>query len=104
MYAQCDLDGNEYILLDELIDVKRTYHALILDQQKIIVNGITCQHKSTKGWVICCQWKVGSNSWEKLSDLKESHPVQVVEFVVQMGVAIEPSSNWWVFLVLKKRD
>ncbi len=49
MYAQCDPDGNEYVLMDELIDVKRTYDALTLDQQKITVKGTTCQCKSMTG-------------------------------------------------------
>ncbi len=48
MYAKCDLDGNNYILLDELIDVKWTDDALTLDQQQITVNGTTHQRKSTK--------------------------------------------------------
>ncbi len=37
MYAQCDPDGNAYILLDKLIDVKRTEDALLLEQQKITI-------------------------------------------------------------------
>ncbi len=41
MYAQCDPDGNKYILFDELIEVKRTDDALNLEQQKITVNGTT---------------------------------------------------------------
>ncbi len=35
---------------------------------------------------------------------KESHPVQVAEFAIQMSIALEPGFNWWVFSVLKKRD
>ncbi len=49
MYAQCDPDKNKYILLDELMDIKRTDYALTLEQQKITVNGTTRQCKSTKG-------------------------------------------------------
>ncbi len=77
MYTQCDPDGNESILLDELIDIRCTDDALTLDQQKITVNGTTHQCNSTEGWFICCKWKDGSTSWEKPSDLKESHSVQV---------------------------
>ncbi len=87
-----------------LINVKCTDDALTLDQQQIMVNGTTWQGKSKKGWFICCRWKDGSTSWEKLSDLQESNPVQVTEFAIQMGIALEPSLNWWVFHVLKKRD
>ena len=42
--------------------------------------------------------------WEKLSDLKESHPVQVAEYAVAQGIAHEPAFNWWVTHVLRKRD
>ncbi len=104
MYAKCDPDGNECICLDEHIDVRRTDDAMTQDRQQITVNGTTCQRKSPKGWFICCKWKDGSTSWEKLSDLKESHPVQVAEFAIQMGVALEPSFNWWVFCVVKKSN
>ena len=59
---------------------------------------------STVGWQICCEWKDGSTSWEKLSDLKESHPVQTAEYAVAQGIDHEPAFNWWVRHVLKKRD
>ncbi len=104
IYTLCDSDRNEYIHLDKLINIKHTEDALTLDQQQIAVNVASQQHKSTMGWVICCQWKELSTSWEKLSNLKESHPVQVAQFAIQMGVALEPGFNWWVFRVLKKRD
>ena len=42
--------------------------------------------------------------WEKLSDLKESHPVQTAEFAVAQGINHEPAFNWWIKHVLKKRD
>ncbi|KAL7487375.1 hypothetical protein ACHAW6_012978 [Cyclotella cf. meneghiniana] len=39
-----------------------------------------------------------------LSNLKESHPLQVAEFAIAAGIADEPAFNWWVTWVLKKRD
>ncbi len=103
IYSQCDPDGNDYILLDELINIKHTTDAFTLDQQTT-VNGTTSQHKSMKGWFNCCRWKDGSTSWERMSNFKESHPVQVDEFTIQMGVTLEPGFTWWVFCVPKKRD
>ncbi len=41
---------------------------------------------------------------EKLSDLKESHPLQVAEYAVAMGVDRKPGLNWWVLHTLKKCD
>ena len=71
MYAQCDPDLNQYVLLDDIIDFRKTNPAL-----SIVVKGRASLHRSTVGWQLCCQWKDRSTSWEKLSDLKESHPVE----------------------------
>ena len=54
------------------------------------------------GWQICCQCKDRFTSWEKLSDLKESHPVLTAEFAVVHGIDHEPAFNWWVRHMLKK--
>ena len=104
MYAQCDADGNEYLLLESFVDYRKESGALTMDEQEIVVRGRKSLRRSTKGWKICCQWKDNSTSWEKLSDLKESHPVQVAEYAVAQGIAHEPAFNWWVTHVLRKRD
>ena len=70
MYAQCDPDGNQYVLLDSLIDFHRSTTALCYDDQKVTANGRTHYRRSTAGWHLCFQWKDGSTSWCKLSDLK----------------------------------
>jgi len=43
-------------------------------------------------------------SWQKLSDLKGSHPLQVAELVFGAQIANEPAFNFWVSWFLKKRD
>ena len=58
----------------------------------------------TIGWQICCQWKNGSSSWENLSNLKESHPIETAEYDKIIGIDHEPAFNRWVSHVLKKRD
>jgi hypothetical protein len=76
MYVQCDLDRNQYILLDSIIDHKRLDSAIRPLVQKVArPNGRTYLRRSTVGWQLCCQWKDGSSSWESLADLKESHPI-----------------------------
>ena len=75
-----------------------------LADQKVVVKGRPSLHRTTVGWLLCCQWKDGSTSWEKLSDLKESHPVQTAEYAVVQWIDHEPAFNWWVPHVLKKRD
>ncbi len=105
MYAQCDPDGNQYVLLDSLNDYRRLDTTLKLSDQTVVRNdNRTYKKRNTIGWQICCQWKDGSSSWEKLSDLKESHPIETAEFAVAMGIDHEPAFNWWVPHVLKKQD
>ena len=67
-----------------------------LKEQQISIQGrpVTC--KTTVGWHICCQWKNGSTSLEKFSELKECHLVQTTEFAVSQGIDHEPAFNWWV--------
>jgi hypothetical protein len=105
MYAQCDTDGNQYVLLDSIIDHKRLDLAIRpLDQKVVQPDGHTYLRHSTIGWQLCCQWKDGSISWESLADLKESDPIETAEYAVTKGLVHEPAFNWWVSHVLKKRD
>ena len=103
MYAQCDADGNEYLLLDVLVDYHKDNKTMSLTEQQISIWGRPVTHKTSADWQICCQWKNDSTSWEKLSKLKESHPVQTAEFAVAQGIDHEPAFDWWVKHVLKKK-
>ena len=104
MYTPCNADGNEYLLLDALVDYQKDKKAISLSNQQIRLQDRPATHKITAGWQICCHWKDGSTSWEELSELKESHPVQTAELAVAQGIDHEPAFNWWVKHVLKKRD
>ena len=104
MYAQCDPDGNQYVLLDGIVDFRKNNTALSIADQKIVVRGRSSMRRSTVGWQLCCQWKDKSTSWEKLSDLKESHPLETAEYATAMNIDHEPAFNWWAPHVLKKRD
>ena len=53
---------------------------------------------------ICCQWKDGLTSWEKLSELKESYPIKMTKYAVVQEIDHKATFNWWVPHVLKKRD
>ena len=104
LYAQCDPDGNEFVLLDAIVDYRKDETAVKLKDQARIVRGKKVVKRSTKGWELLCEWRDGSTSWQRLSDLKESHPLQVAEFAFMANIAGEPAFNWWVDWVIKKRD
>ena len=71
MYAQCDSDGNMYVILDDLTDHRKPSKAISIEDQKTTDRrGQNVMRRSTAGWKICCQCKDRSTSWEKLCDLK----------------------------------
>ena len=71
MYAQCDPDGNMYVMLGDLTYHRKSIKALYIEDQKATSShGRNLMRCSTVGWKICCQWKDGSIYWEKKLTLK----------------------------------
>ena len=104
MYAQYDGNGNLNTLLGAIIDHKRSKNAVSLSDQNVIKNGKAYIRRSTAGWKLCCEWKDGSTSWEKLSLLKNCFPVEVADYAITQGIECEPCFNWWVRPTMKKRS
>ena len=105
MYSQCNPDGEQFLLLSAIRDHKKTRDAIELkDEGYVHVKGRQHDIKTTKGWLLCVEWKDGTTSWERLSGLKESFPVEVAENAVAAGINSEPAFRWWVPHVLNKRD
>ena len=94
MYAQCELDGNQYGLLDSIIDFIRPTTALYHADQKTARKGRTHYRRLTAGWKLFCQWKDGSISWTKLLDIKESHPIETDDYAIDQLIDDEPAFNW----------
>ena len=67
-------------------------------------NGRHHLRKTRKGWELLIKWKDISESWIKLADMKESHPVEVAEYARARGIDKEPAIEWWVPHTLKKRQ
>ncbi|KAL7474714.1 hypothetical protein ACHAW6_000673 [Cyclotella cf. meneghiniana] len=92
-------------MLDAIVDFRKNPDVEITWNNKVkIGNGKKVVSHSTHSLELFCEWKDGSTSWQKLSDLKESHPLQVAEFALAAGIDDEPAFNWWVSWVLKKRE
>jgi ribosomal protein L31E len=104
MYAQCDTEGNQYLLLKEIVDWKRDDTATPKADMYVTRGANKHFRKTTKGWQLCVEWKDGTTSWERLADLKESNPVEVAEFAVAHGLQDEPAFIWWVPYTLKRRN
>jgi len=62
VYAQCDSDGNQYILLDTIVDYHKDPPVTVArDDQVMIVDGKKLVKRSTRGWELCCKCR-GDNS------------------------------------------
>ena len=103
MYAQCDVEGNEFLLLDSIVDHHKDGDAVKMQDAYIQHGSNRKLRQTTKGWKLCVEWKDGSTSWERLADLKESYPIEVAEYAMAKDIAQEPAFAWWVPYVLKKR-
>ena len=77
LYSQVDDEGNEFILLDEIIDHCKDDTAITVEEATVEPTGAKNQHyvHTTKGWQLSVTWKDGSTSWEPLKDLKEANPI-----------------------------
>ena len=104
MYSQCDIDGNQFLLLDSIVDHKSDQTAVRSPDRYVIINGRQYPKKTTAGWKLCVQWKDGSTSWERLADLKESNPIEVAEYSVSANIQHEPAFAWWVPNVISRRN
>jgi hypothetical protein len=64
MYAQCDIEGRQYNLMEGIVDHKTDGHAF----EPV---GMYTKHgsnkkvmKTNKGWRLCVEWKDGTTSWD----------------------------------------
>ena len=64
------------------------------DNQNVTVNGKSYKQKTTRGWQLCIEWKDKSKSWERLSDMKQSYPVDIAEYAETVGIRDEPAFSW----------
>ena len=102
--SQCNEHGNVMHLMEGIVGHK-TDGSEILHEDRCVRKG-TNRHlrKTMKGWFLCVQWKGGLTSWERLSNLKESYPIQVAEYATINGINNMPAFAWWAPHTLKKRD
>ncbi|GKY96005.1 hypothetical protein MPSEU_000561000 [Mayamaea pseudoterrestris] len=110
IFSRIDDEGRRIIVLKEILDHK-TDGTAVAQADKYVTNkdGTTFQgrqqlRKTTKGWWLLVSWMDGTESWERLADLKESHPIEVAEYAVSNQLSKEPAFEWWVGLFLKNRD
>jgi hypothetical protein len=98
MYAQCDIEGRQYNLMEGIIDHKTDGHAVAPSDMYIKHVSNNKVRKTTKGWHLFVEWKDGTTSWERLADLNESNPVEVAEYPATNSLLDTPSFDWWAHM------
>jgi hypothetical protein len=104
MYAQCDEEGNQFIMLQDIVGHKTDGHPVERTYMYIKFGRNKQTRKTTKDWHLCVEWKDGTTSWERLADLKESNPVEVADYATTKNLHDDPDFAWWVPHVTKKRS
>jgi hypothetical protein len=90
IYAQCDIEGRQYNLMEGVFDHKTDVHA-VKPADMYIKHGSNKQvRKTTKVCNLRVEWKYGTTSWECLVDLKESNPVEVAEYAAAKSLLDAP--------------
>ena len=92
-------------MFQEIFD-HRVYGKEIKQQGAFITTntGTRRRRETTQGWEILVQWKDGSSTWIAMKDMKDSYPVQIVEYAATCKLSQEPAFACWVPYVLKKRN
>ena len=84
MLAQVDTEGNHLQLMEGIVDWKRDNSVAIPKVDKYVYNkhGRWRLRKTTQGWWLLVKWKDQSESWMRLTDMKELYPIEMAEFAV----------------------
>ena len=103
MISMCDIDGNQVRLMEGITGHKFDKDAIPDNEGTVKANDKIHRVITTKGVMLTVLWKNGETSWEKLSDMKDSYPIEVAEYAVAHGIEKKPAFAWWVPYTLKKR-
>jgi hypothetical protein len=105
VYNMVNTEGESETIFDGILNHKMGKSAVSKDNRYVTVNNKKFPRKTTAGWTFEVAFKIESGrttQWIPLKELKESHPVQVAEYVVAKGIDKEPAFKWWVPYTLKK--
>ena len=67
IYAQCDDQGQQYLLFGSILDDKTDGHNLFVADQDVVVRGRSSKLKTTKVLNLCVQWKDRTTMWDRIS-------------------------------------
>jgi Reverse transcriptase (RNA-dependent DNA polymerase) len=97
MYDNSEVQGKQHTLFKDIIDHRKTTHAIDDDKSRTVLpNGTSVLSPTTKGWDICVSWVDGSTSWVAMKDVKDSYPIQLAAYARQRQLHREPAFAHWI--------
>ena len=75
MYSECNDSGNEYLMMDLIVDYRKNDKAITVPDKKVVHIGRKFMRRSTIRWNLYVQWRDYLTSWQALKDLKDLHTV-----------------------------
>ena len=93
MLTRVDSEGFSTTLMEGIVDCHKAESVAVTKVDKYVYTKSGQWHlrKMTAGWDMLVRLKGQTESWIKLSDMKESHPVETVEFAKLKGINDEPA-------------
>ena len=103
--AEMDVEGNRFLLVEEIEDHRKTAHAMPREQGTCETScRIKRKRRTTRGWEFLVKWKGRNSDWVTLKELKESHPVQPADHAISNNLQQEPAFAWWPPHVQRKGE
>ena len=91
MFAHVDEEGREQLIMQNNVDHKKDNTAIPISEGKTRGYNWNEIPKITMcRWKLIVEWKDGQTSWIDLRDMKESNPIEVVEYAVANRIFKEP--------------
>ena len=106
MLTKVDSEGFSTTLMEGIVDCCKDESVAVMKTDKHVYtkSGQWWLRMMTAGWDMLVRWKDQTESWIKLSDMKESYPVETAEFAKLKGIDDGPVFAWLTPSVLWKRD
>ena len=106
MLTRGDSEGFSTTLMEGIVDCCKDESVAVMKAEKYVYtkSGQWQLRKMTAGGDMLVRWKDQTESWIKLSDMKELHPVETVEFARLNGIDDEPAFAWRTPYILWKGD
>ena len=103
IHTNIDSEGDTHNRIEYILDHRKSGKAVKRESMEDDNKAKTIR-RTTKGWYFNVRWGDGTESWEKLKDIKDSNPIEVAEYCFKNKLMDEPAISWWAPHIISKRN